>query len=204
MTVAPFYRTPSRPDRAAPLINSAAWGCINFTTLRLSYPTMSAQRPQRGHPGPSPSTQRPRAQHTRHGPHSPSSSHRPQRGHLSPPPSTQRPRAHNTRHGSHSPSSSHRSSGVLPSQEDSSRSSSPPGQTHDDENSRLRRKISALEGTISRIESPGVSSKRRYEYVINTGVSLTFDLIHPARRIQHLSPDVESVGLWIYITIYSS
>ena len=170
-----------------------------MSQLHRQSPMASAQRPQRGHQSPPPSTQRPRAQHTRHGPHSPSSSRRPQRDHLSPPPSTQRPRAQHTRHGPHSPSSSRRSSGML--QENSSRSSSPPGQTQDDENSCLRRKISALEGTISRLESTGVGYKRRYEYAINTGTNLTFDLIHPARRIHHISLDVESVRLWIYIMI---
>ncbi len=162
----------------------------------------SAQRPQRGHRSPLLSTQRPRVQHTRHGPHSPSSSCRPQHDHLSPPLSTQRPRARHTHHRPHSPSPSHRSSGML--QENSSRSSSdssPSGQTQDNENSCLRHKISALEGTISHLESTGVGYKRRYEYAINTGTNLTFDLIHPARHIHHISPDVESIKLWIYIMI---
>jgi len=63
---------------------------------------------------------------------------------------------------------------------------------------RLRRKISALEETVSHLENTGGSSKRRYEYVINKVTKLIFD---PAGQILHISPDVESVGLQIYTTI---
>jgi hypothetical protein len=82
-------------------------------------------------------------------------------------------------------------------------SPSPPQQTQDVENLRLRRKISALEATVDRLESTGGSTggsfKRRYEYAVNKGMKLTFDLILPAGRLLRISPDVESVRLRIYI-----
>ena len=157
-------------------------------------PMASTWRPRQRHSSPPPPTQSP-----------PPSTQRPQR-HSSPQPSTQR--AQRGYHDSHSLLPSSRSSSVqnhTPSimLESSSPSlpSSPPCRPQDIDSLRLRRKISALEDTINRLERDRGSSKRRYEYAIDKGMRLTFDSILPAELILRVSLDVESARLRIYIMI---
>jgi hypothetical protein len=123
---------------------------------------------------------------------------RPEHRHMSPPPSNQRARRGYRDPHSLSYSSQSQNSTSSPALEGSSpsRPSSPllgPLRGQDADNLRLRRKISALEDTVNRLESAGGSSKRRYEYVISKGTKLTFDLILPVGHILRISPDMESV-----------
>ena len=134
-------------------------------------------------------------------PRAPSPPLRTQRG-LSPPPSTQRPRPQLSVSSLSRSSSTHNGTSSLAGSSPS-RSSSPTWWIQETD---LQHKISALEDTINRLENAGSGGnyKKRYEYIGNKGMILTFDLILPAGLILRFFRDVESVESWICTTIYQS